>query len=342
MMYDNIIDRKLRKLMTNFEQEVKTGIEFFKLFDAEKIHEFVTQIKPPVLVAAMGSSYYLPSGRAQSIADQLSVMQHIRFIFASEGYNINPKHWNSLILISNSGKTREIISLAKKFKKENIYAITSSGSSELASLARKTYVLQSGKEKAVAATKSIVEQSLVLEDLVKYLSQKGEISKVEMKQVDQAMKKNLNLSIDSRLVLAIAGAQTVYFVGGSTGIGEEVALKFNELAKKKSKFIPGTQILHGSEEVIEKGDVVFLLFAEKYRDYADRFKQMKEKTGCFFVTVGQNWPISDVDARLELVSGYKPYCYLAYFWNILTKYALLRGYSLDKADKIAKVGVGAK
>lgn len=328
--------------MTNFEQEVKTGIEFFKLFDEKRIHDFVKQIKPPVLVAAMGSSYYLPSGRAQSIADKLGVMQHIRFIFASEGYNINPKHWNSLILISNSGKTREILTLGKKFKKENIFAITSSASSELAAMANKTYVLQSGKEKAVAATKSIVEQSLVLEDLVRYLSEQGEISKKDMHEVDKAMKSNLNLPIDTRLTLAIAGAQTVYFVGGSTGIGEEVALKFNELAKKKSKFIPGTQILHGSEEVIEKGDVVFLLFADKYRDYADRFRQMKEKTGCFFVTVGQNWPISDADAKLELVSNYKPYCYLAYFWNILTKYALLRGYSLDKADKIAKVGVGVK
>lgn len=328
--------------MTNFEQEVKTGIAFFKLFDQEKIHNFATKVKPPVLVAAMGSSFYLPSGRAQSIADQLGVRDHIRFIMASEGYNINPKHWNSVILISNSGKTREIISLAKKFKKEKVFAITSSAQSELAALASNVYVLQSGKEKAVAATKSIVEQSLVLEDMVKYLSTEGEISKKEMKEVDRAMIKNLNLAIDPRLTLAIAGAQTVYFVGGSTGIGEEIALKFNELAKKKSKFIPGTQILHGSEEVIEKGDVVFLLFADKYRDYADRFRQMKNKTGCIFITIGQNWPVSDVDVDLELVTGYKPYCYLAYFWNILTKYALLRGYSLDKADKIAKVGVGVK
>lgn len=328
--------------MTNFEQEIKTGIEFFKLFNEKKIHSFVTKIKPPVLVAAMGSSFYLPSGRAQSIADKLGVTKHIRFIMASEGYNINPKHWNSIILISNSGKTREIVSLAKRFDKKQVFAITSNGSSDLANLASNVYILQSGKERAVAATKSIVEQSLVLEDLIKYLSGKGEISKKEMHQVDQAMKKNISSAIDNRLTLAIAGAQTVYFVGGSTGIGEEVALKFNEIAKKKSKFIPGTQILHGSEEVIEKGDVVFLLFADKYRDYADRFAEMKLKTGCFFVTIGKNWPISDIEACLELVKGYKPYCYLAYFWNILTKYALLRGYSLDKAEKIAKVGVGAK
>jgi len=328
--------------MTNLKLEIKSGIEFLKKLDRKKVFNFASQIKPPVLVAGMGSSYYLPAGRAQSIANKLGSHPDISFIFASEGYNINPKYWNTLVLISNSGETREVTELAKKFPREKIYAITSSKNSKLAKRAGKIYVLQSGKEKAVAATKSIIEQSIICENIVRLLAGEKILEKSDLGPVAKAMRANLKKKISHKLLVQISGARTVYFIGGYSGIGEEISLKFTELAKKKSKFVPGTQILHGLEEVIEKGDAVFLLFAERYKKYLDRFRMMKTKTGCYLYFVGSHNSISDIELDLELAKGFKPYCILAYFWNILTEFALLKGYSLDKGEKISKVGVGTK
>jgi fructoselysine-6-P-deglycase FrlB-like protein len=153
------------------------------------------------------------------------------------------------------------------------------------------------------------------------------------------MRSNVRKMPPGKLQVLIAGARTIYFAGGSCGVGEELALKFCELGKKKARFIPGTQILHGPEEVIERGDVIFLLFADKYKEYFDRFALLKEKTGAYIFSIGEKAPFSDIDLPIDLLKNYKPYCILAYFWNILTAFAKTKGFSLDKGDKISKVGV---
>ncbi|PIT97343.1 hypothetical protein COT77_01845 [Candidatus Berkelbacteria bacterium CG10_big_fil_rev_8_21_14_0_10_41_12] len=328
--------------MTNLESEIQSGTKFLRNFDGEKIQEFVKNIKPPILIAAMGSSYYMPSGRLRSITRIVNLNEKIDYIFASEIYNYNPKNYNSLLLISNSGKTREIMECAKKFPKEKVFAVTSSKNSPLAKLAGKIYILQSGKEKAVAATKSIVEQSMLCASLVLHLAKKPIPTREKLGSVVKAMEKNSKIDIPHKIPVLVSGARTVYFAGGDSGIGYEISLKFMELAKKKSKFIPGTQILHGPEEVIEKGDVVFLLFADKYKVYFDRFKEMRNKTGCHLFLIGSKNPLTELALEIELVKGYKPYCILAYFWNLLKDFATLKGYNLDKAEKISKIGVGTK
>lgn len=325
--------------MTNLETEIESAIDFLNNFDREKVEKFLLNIKLPVLVGAMGSSYYLPAGRAQSLMSNPQTSSKIKFTLASEGYAIKKNNFESLLLISNSGQTREVISLAEGFTKNKIFAVTSNKKSDLAHVAENIYELKSGKEKAVAATKSIIEQSIICESLVRLAEGKSLPGKEELLKVARAMRENKDIEVDNKLLVLISGARTVYFAGGSCGIGEEVALKFSELAKKKSKFVPGTQILHGTEEVIEKGDVVFLLFANRYKEYMDRFEQMKQKTGCYFVAVGEDCDFADFNPKINLVSGYRPYCILAYFWNILTRFALIKGYSLDKGDKITKVGV---
>jgi len=325
--------------MTNLEAEIRSGIDYLANFDPDKTKRFLSNIETPVLVGAMGSSYYLPAGRANSIIEKNETRSKLKFIFASEAYAEKERDFKSLVLISNSGQTREIINLAQQFPKDKVYAVTSNEKSELAACANKVYRLMSGKEKAVAATKSIIEQSILCENLVRQIEEKPLLNGTQLREVASAMNNNFTCEIDSKLLILISGARTVYFAGGSCGIGEEVSLKFTELAKKKAKFIPGTQILHGPEEVIEKGDVVFLFFANKYKKYFDRFKQMKEKTGCYFVSVGEKCNFADFEVDIELLCGFKPYCILAYFWNILTRFALAKGYSLDKGEKISKVGV---
>jgi fructoselysine-6-P-deglycase FrlB-like protein len=101
--------------MTNLEMEIESAINFLNNFDHNRVRNFLSKIKFPVLVGAMGSSYYLPSGRAQSLMSNIQTSSKIRFIFASEGYAIEKNNFEILFLISNSGKTREVVSLSKTF-----------------------------------------------------------------------------------------------------------------------------------------------------------------------------------------------------------------------------------
>jgi len=328
--------------MSYLEQEIKEGVDFLAKFKSQQVLDFVSRIKPPVLFAAMGSSFYLPTGRAESLANEFKKHPHVGFILASEGYIIDPNSWESVVLISNSGKTREILELAKKFPHEKVFAITGSRTSDLGKVAGHIYELQTGKEKAVSATKSIIEQTLICEGIIRNFAGEKNFTKIDLAPISRAMRENFKKKIPTSLLVNISGARTIYFVGGHGGIGEEIALKFVELAKKKAKFIPGTQILHGAEEVIERGDVIFLLFAERYKNYFDRFKSLKEKTHCHIYTIGKDVSFAEIALEIELVSGFKPYCMLPYFWNMLTQFAKLKGFSLDKGEKIAKVGVASK
>ena len=72
-------------------------------------------------------------------------------------------------------------------------------------------------------------------------------------------KKALTIEIDPEVTKAIAGAGTIYFAGRNDGVGEELALKTNEITRKKSDFLEGTYAVHGIEEVMDADDVVVVI-----------------------------------------------------------------------------------
>ncbi len=70
---------------------------------------------------------------------------------------------------SNSGQTKEVISLFDKLGKAGhgkLFGLTANQNTKLESLANKTFILSCGKEDAVAATKSVTEQALFYESLL--------------------------------------------------------------------------------------------------------------------------------------------------------------------------------
>ncbi|MCB0662520.1 MAG: SIS domain-containing protein, partial [Saprospiraceae bacterium] len=74
---------------------------------------------------------------------------------------------NMLVIgLSNSGRTKELIRLFDHLKRQGtsyLIGITANENSLLEERADYCYILKCGKEKAVAATKSVVEQTLVME-----------------------------------------------------------------------------------------------------------------------------------------------------------------------------------
>ena len=238
--------------------------------------------------------------------------------------------------MSNSGKTKELIRLFTILKEQgnkNLFSITANNDTPLEDLTADTHVLTCGKEDAVAATKSVVEQSLFYDVLFSKYSGKaiGNLS-----EAGKAVQAALEMVIDSKIIDTIANAGTIYFAGRNDGVTEELTLKTNEITHKKSNFLEGTYGVHGIEEVMDKNDVVIII--NPFKDEEEKFKE------CLIDGVGLNIiAISSHDTifptiKIREVGYFQNYVELAAGWNILVETGISLGINLDKAERARKVG----
>ena len=238
--------------------------------------------------------------------------------------------------MSNSGKTKELIRLFSVLKKQgnkNLFGITANKNTPLEDLTADTHVLTCGKENAVAATKSVVEQSLFYDALFAKYSGKtmGNLS-----EAGKAVQAALEMNIDSKIIETITNAGTIYFAGRNDGVAEELTLKTNEITHKKSDFLEGTYGVHGIEEVMDKNDVVIII--NPFKDEEEKFKE------CLIDGVGLNIiAISSRDTlfptiKIPEVGYFQNYVELAAGWNILVETGIALGINLDKAERARKVG----
>ena len=106
---------------------------------------------------------------------------------------------------SNSGRTKEVVLLAKKLAEmgnKNRYALTANEGTLLAEACTKTFVLNCGWEHAVAATKSVVEQALFYEYIVRHIS--GQNGAIDCAALAEALNAALRLEIDETIIDACA------------------------------------------------------------------------------------------------------------------------------------------
>ena len=157
---------------------------------------------------------------------------------------------------SNSGQTKEVIRMVIDLKNKNhkaLFGLTANKNTKLQELAADTHVLSCGKEEAVAATKSVMEQGLFYDSLLRNLrGEKMPGTKELGDKVEQAM----TMKISREITDIIKQADMIYFAGRDNGVAGELALKTNEITRKKSAFLEGTFALHGIEEVMNKNEVL--------------------------------------------------------------------------------------
>jgi glucosamine--fructose-6-phosphate aminotransferase (isomerizing) len=248
-------------------------------------------------------------------------------------YNLNDF---AVFAASNSGQTREVIRLVMKLKKQNhknVFGLTANRNTKLEEFTVKTYILNCGKENAVAATKSVIEQTLFYDALIRFL--KGE--KMEgLPELAEKINSALTLKIDPAIIKIIREADIVYFAGRNNGVAEELALKTNETTRKKSDFLEGTFAVHGIEEVMNKNEV--FIWIDPFSEEQNKFSE------CLIKGVGMN--IIAVSAKqtpfptiiIPDDDQYSEYIQLAAGWNILVETGISLGINLDKPQRARKIG----
>ena len=240
---------------------------------------------------------------------------------------------------SNSGQTKEVVSLFTDLSKQGHgkrFGLTANRNTRLESLSNRCYVLSCGKENAVAATKSVVEQGLFYRSLLTPFEGGKSCMAAQQSAAAEAARQVLAAEIDSQLVRTIARAPVIYFAGRNNGVAEELALKTNEITRKKSDYLEGTYAVHGIEEVMNADEVV--LVVDPFPGEAQKFKEvLVDGVGMTVVAISHQDTIFPT-IRIPQVEGFDTVLQLLAGWNVLVQVGVTLGINLDKPQRARKIG----
>jgi glucosamine--fructose-6-phosphate aminotransferase (isomerizing) len=318
-------------------REMMETPDIIKSFDPETAAKFVESVRTRkgLFLTGEGSSRIFPAKRSiwASLQKEFSKPVITEGSTQAEAYNL--KDW-AVFAASNSGQTKEVIRLATSLKKQKhgaVFGLTANPNTRLEGIADGTHILKCGKEDAVAATKSVIEQGLFYDSLLrKLLGEKMEGLKELAEKTEQA----LTTRIESGITEIIRKAGVIYFAGRNNGVAEELALKTNEITRKKSAYLEGTFAVHGIEEVMDKSEV--LIWIEPFPDEQEKFNECLVKgVGMSIIAVSTK---KSIFPTIIIPDGgqYSEYIQLTAGWNVLVETGISLGIDLDKPERARKVG----
>ena len=288
-----------------------------------------------ILFSGEGSSRIMPAKNAirKALRFGIDTMVHTEGSHQASEYKLDNY---TVLLDSNSGRTKETLMLAKQLKDaghKEFYGVTANADTPLEEVCEKTVVLSCGWENAVAATKSVVEQTLLFESVIWKLA--GKDIRPELNALADKVEKAITLSIPAEVINWVRDAKTIYFAGMNDGVTEELTLKTNEITRRKSDFLEGTYALHGIEEVMEDGDIVFVV--EPIESEYEKYQKVFSGANVHVVAIDTK-PTPFTTVVVPEAGDLQAYVYLAAGWNTLVEIAQADGINLDKPNRARKVG----
>ena len=319
-------------------QEMMQTVETVEKFDPTQTVEVAKAIKAAgrLFLTGEGSSRIFPAKNAIRKA----LTWGMDLSIATDGSRQSAQYDLSKFAVfcaSNSGRTKEVVLLAKmlgEIGNKNRYALSANEGTMLEKECVKTWVLNCGWEQAVAATKSVIEQTLFYESILWHI--RGIDKSAELAKLPALLKEALTLSIPKDIVDLAVKAPTIYFAGYNDGVAEELTLKTNEITRKKSDFLEGTYSVHGIEEVMNPNDIVFLV--DPIEEEIQKFQEvLTQGVGLKIVAIADR-ETPFITIRVPNAGELKPYVFLCAGWNLLVEIGLAKGINLDKPERARKVG----
>jgi glucosamine--fructose-6-phosphate aminotransferase (isomerizing) len=319
-------------------QEMMDTVHVVRQFDPFQTKEVAQRIQSVgrLLFTGEGSSRIFPAKNAIRKA----LRQGLDLQIITDGSRQSAQYQLGQFAVfcaSNSGRTKEVVLLAKKLAavgNQNRFALTANENTLLEEACTQAFVLKCGWENAVAATKSVVEQALFYESILWHIQKQNMAT--ECPKLSNQIEQALTLSIDSAIVKAAANAPTIYFTGYNDGVAEELTLKTNEITRRKSDFLEGTYAVHGIEEVMNSNDVVFVV--DPIEEEIEKFQEVLVKGVGLKVIAIANRKTPFETILVPDAGEFSPYVYLCAGWNLLVEIGLSIGINLDKPERARKVG----
>ena len=330
--------------MFETEKEMLESADVIKRFDFSITKKLAKEIgSKRVVLTGMGSSVLFPAQHAKNRAFELNIKNRIETYFASDLLSYNDFSDTYFILCSNSGMTKETILLQEHIKKRGAKcaAVTAVPDSILTKRCKNKIIMQCGFEKGVAATKSVIEQGLILDSLILNLA-KAQGKKIYFKKMKMLLVNasrnilwNINAKVPDRMADALANASSLYFAGRTTGVADEITLKAHEIARKSAVFYPDTHIVHGIEESIESNPII-LFEPTKFKNFIVDFKNFSKRINGKLFGIDSRKVIDGI--KIKSTPYFEDYCLLAGGWGLLRAVARKLDIDMDKPKKALKVG----
>ena len=322
----------------NLVKEMMDTAGIVKNFDLNQTKQLAPQITSAgrLMFTGEGSSRIFPAKNAIRKARSWGIDLNIATDGSRQVYSYDLSNF-AVFCASNSGRTKEVVLLAKKLSQEGnqlLFALTANQNTLLEDACKQAFVLKCGWEQAVAATKSVVEQALFYESILRNIN--GTIDKVDLNSLSAQIQTALTMPVDKDIINAAVKAPTIYFAGYNDGVAEELTLKTNEITRKKSDFLEGTYAVHGIEEVMQADDIVFVV--DPIDEEIEKFQEVLEKgVGLKVVAIAdRQTPFTTV--QVPGAGELAPYVYLCAGWNVLVEIGMALGINLDKPERARKVG----
>ena len=342
-------ERKLMNLQDpkyNFAlvREMLRAPEIISSFNIDQTDKVVASIKQTgrLFCTGEGSSRIFPSKRL--IASMLK--RGMTFQLATEGGRQSLEYdltgcgtggtgW-TVMGASNSGQTKELIVLFETLIQKNhkhLFGLTATPGSKLTQVAE-SIVLACGKEEAVAATMSVLEQALVYQAIEVGLS--GCTCASNKQEAGKLAADVLAVEYDADMIAKVVAAPVIYLAGRNNGVAEELALKANEITRKRSQYLEGTIVVHGIEEVMNPEDVVVLI--EPFEQDMEFYKKnLVDGVGMTVIAISSK-PTLFPTIALPTLPCYDEYFQLLAGWNLLVQTGIACGIDIDKPKRARKVG----
>ena len=331
----DINDNEIKKYEIVKEMFQTAGIvRNFDLVSADNFCRNFSEAKK-IFFTGEGSSRIFPSKRAISWALKKGTGLSLFSEGATQAIEYDLTDF-TVLASSNSGKTKEVALLLSKLGREkhmSVYSVIANGKTILERLATGAFVLSCGIEKTVAATKSVVEQALVMDVCMRIINGSP---MPDLTALSEKITEILSLVIDERILEIFASSDVIYFSGRNDGVAEELVLKTSEIVRKKSVYLEGTYAVHGIEEVMRKNETVVII---------EPFEEEEEKFGkCLVEGVGMN--VIAVSSRqtsfptivIPAMDEFNEYLQLVAGWNLLLSTALKMNINPDKPIRARKIG----
>ena len=332
----NLSDQKYSRYM--LVQEMMDTVGIVERFNIDQSKAVAKRIKSvgKLLLTGEGSSRIFPAKNAIRKALRWGLDLQVITDGSRQSAQYDLSNF-AVFCASNSGRTKEVVLLAKKLAErgnDNRFGLSANQGTLLEEACSQTFVITCGWEQAVAATKSVVEQALFYESILRHIA--GTARGLVCGELAGKLEKAMTMPVKKEIIAAAANAPTIYFAGYNDGVAEELTLKTNEITRKKSDYLEGTYAVHGIEEVMDPNDVVFVV--DPITDEIGKFKEvLVDGVGLKVVAIAdRDTPFPTI--RVPEAGELAPYVYLCAGWNVLVEIGMALGINLDKPERARKVG----